>query len=149
MMDLMTKGSAPVLERKGTRPCFVDGRLSTKTYLVVATKPDHTKDAFPEGVKLVKNLIGVRNLGDGTYRWHAYPSWEFYGLDKPVMARHSYHNHRYGYDSSILSAEATKGLLNQLNGTRGLVMAPLDQAMKVMLRGYDPSNDYPGHTPHG
>lgn len=133
-------------QRRGVRPCYVDGRCSTKTYLVVASRKEDG-DPIGEGGKRVKNLIGVRNLGGDRYRWHAYPDWKFFNMEKPVMSTHSYHNHGFGYDSDILSGEATKALVKQLSTSRGMNVATLELLFPVLQRGFDPNNDATDNLP--
>lgn len=146
MIEVEEKQSVvPYSERRGSQPCFVDGRCSTKTYVVVASKVENEEDKEP-GAQVIKNLIGIRKLNDDSYRWHCYPNWAHYGMGQPMMGTHGYHNHAHNYDSHILNAEHTQNLINALHGQRGLNLAPKDQILKVLARGYKIDSDHTEHV---
>lgn len=116
--------------RYGAKPCFIDGRCSYKTYLVVAAKPEQEADQF--------NAIGVRDLGD-QYRVHAYPSFGFFGLETPAG---KYDRPGHGYEGCYFQkGEEFDTFLAQLTGKRGVVVAPMPEVPVVSARGFNADQD--------
>lgn len=112
--------------RRGNEPCFIDGQVTSKTYLVVASKPEDQATTY--------NAIGIRRLENDRFRWHCYPNWGFFNLTEPVMGTRQ--TQRNAYHTSILTREHTVELLSTLKFQRGLVVAPEDKIMEVLGRGY-------------
>ena len=50
--------------RRSQKPCYTNGRTTTKTYLVVVVNKQH-----PE-----YNALGVRNMSHGIYKLHFWPN---------------------------------------------------------------------------
>jgi hypothetical protein len=124
-------------ERRGQRPCFKDGLMSSLTYLIVASKPPSEAEQY--------NALGVRLIGSGWYRVHAYPNLEAFSLGDlkydGINTGYFYHNDKHGYDSVQVERSRLTTMLDQLSKQRGVVVAPVEHVLEVLNRGFDPNSD--------
>lgn len=52
---------------------FVDGKTTSKTYLCIAVRKDED----------VYNCVGIRKMGENWFKYHYWPSDEFFGVTAP------------------------------------------------------------------
>lgn len=121
----------------GLKPCFVDGRTTYKSYLVVAVKPGEAS----------YNAIGIKHCsGDGlegqnVYKFHFWPNAEFFGLAGHRTLKGKLYDRpsglsAMGYQSAILDQGTTETLLDAIKANPALQAAPRAQIFAVLHGGY-------------
>lgn len=118
--------------RRSEKPCYTNGLTTIKTYLVAAVNENH-----PE-----YSALGIRNLGDGSYKLHFWPNIRPFNLKE--TPRGLYRRDRAGcsngpYDGCHMNQDQVVALLNELRENPNLVVAPDNHVLGVLQRGFNPS----------
>ncbi|KVR21748.1 hypothetical protein WK13_34995 [Burkholderia ubonensis] len=120
----------PKKPRLSDQPVFVNGRTSTKTYLVVATKADTA----------TYNAVGVRKLSEDEFKFHFWPSDAAFGitLDSDVRYERGAGISAWSYTGAVLDKEKTIALIDQLRSLEGVNAAPRAHILEALMKGYVP-----------
>lgn len=118
--------------RRSEKPCYTNGRTSSKTYLVAAVS-----EQFPD-----YNALGVRNLGGGQYKLHFWPNIRPFKLKEEPSGLYRRPNggqSNGAYDGVVMYQDKVVALLNELRENPEFVVAPDAHVLGVLQRGFNPS----------
>ncbi len=139
-MSSQSKGTAvknvplfiPVSQRAAAAPCFIDGACSYKSYLIVSSNVFVAKRDINNTNVSEKVALGIRHLGNGKYRVHAYPDFKTFG--QPELRE--YHRTNGGYDGAHLNTDGVTAMLLKLQETPGFVTVNPALALETVKTGY-------------
>jgi hypothetical protein len=136
---LMPDGTMPSKPRISGKPVFVDGRTSSKSYLVVATRAD----------VVTYNAVGVRRLGEDQYKFHFWPSDKDFGitLDPEVRYERSAGQSAWAYVGAVLTRTKMIALIDALRAMDGINCAPRDHILTALIKGYVPDEAEAAENP--
>lgn len=122
----------------GFQPCFVNGRTTYKSYLVVAVNPTDEK----------YNAIGIKALGkdmndEEVYKFHFWPSLEYYGLDSNRAFKDAKVYQRRsglsvtGYTSVVATQAQAEKIIDVIKAQPQLQTAARTQIFQTLHGGFD------------
>lgn len=111
----------------GRAPCMVNGRTTSKTYLVVAVK--QTENGY--------NAAGIRKLGDNEFKWHFWPRANDFHVVEHDKVRHKLYSRPAGrsvcaYEGVVTNKADTEILLDYLKCQPDLLTAPREQIFDAL-----------------
>lgn len=123
---------APML---GRNPCMVNGRTTTKSYLVAATRKD---------VKSY-NAVGIKKIGGDRFKFHLWPNARALGLAAYLEERHpgAMYSRAAGmsaceYTGVVLDRSDTEAFLDYIKEKETLNVAKRQHIMDVLDGGCQP-----------